>query len=59
MESEVETVELETTKSLVKVLIPANDWSSVETRPVAPVPAIGKLNVWVEPEEDMLGKSPE
>jgi hypothetical protein len=59
VEVEVEIVELDTTKSFVKVLTPAKDCANVETRPVAPVPAIGILNVWVDPEEDMLGKLPE
>jgi hypothetical protein len=31
----------------------------VETKPVEPVLAIGILNVWVEPEEDILNPDPE
>ena len=59
VEVEVETVELEIIKSFVKVLIPANDWFKVETKPVDPIPAIGILNVWVEPDDDILNTLPE
>ena len=45
--------------AFVKVLTPANDCASVETKPVDPVPAIGILNVCVDPKDDTLGKSPE
>ena len=31
----------------------------METKPVEPVLAIGILNVWVEPEEDILNSDPE
>ena len=56
---DVETVLEEITVSFVKVFIPAKDWASVETRPVAPVPAIGILKVCVDPEEDILNPDPE
>ena len=43
----------------MNVLEPANVWDWVETRPVAPEPAIGILNVWVEPDETILNNVPE
>ena len=43
----------------VKVFCPANVWFDVETKPVAPDPAIGILNVCVSPKEEIFGKSPE
>ena len=48
-----------TITSPVKVLVPAKDCAKVETKPVAPVPAIGILNVCVDPEEDILNPLPE
>jgi hypothetical protein len=45
--------------SLVKVLTPANDCAKVDTKPVAPVPAIGILKVCVLPEEAILNPVPE
>ena len=56
---DVDPVEDEIMMSFVNVLIPANDCANVETKPVAPVLAIGMLNVWVEPTDDMLNAVPE
>ena len=42
-----------------KVLAPVNVCARVVTNPVAPVPAMGILNVCEEPTELMLKKSPE
>ena len=55
----VDPVVEEIITSLVKVLMPAKDWARVDTKPVAPTPAIGMLNVWVDPEEDILNPVPE
>ena len=48
-----------TITSLANVLIPAKDCAKVETKPVAPVPAIGILKVCVLPEEAILNPVPE
>ena len=40
-------------------MAPVNVCARVETKPVAPTPAIGILNVCVEPEEDILNPLPE
>ena len=55
---DVDPVEDEIMISFVNVLIPANDCANVETKPVAPVPAIGILKVCVLPEEDILNPVP-
>ena len=54
----VEAVDEEIITSLVNVFAPAKDCVDVETKPVAPVPAIGILNVCVDPEEDTLNNEP-
>ena len=54
----VDAVELVINKLFVKVLLPAKDWSKVETNPVAAIPAIGMLKVCVEPEDTMLKSDP-
>ena len=56
---DVDTVDEEIITSLVKVFMPAKDCARVDTRPVAPVPAIGILNVCVAPEEEILNPNPE
>ena len=59
-EPAVPDVVLDDTKmSFVNVFTPANDCANVDTRPVAPVPAIGILNVWVEPADSILKPVPE
>ena len=55
---DVDPVAEEITISFVNVLIPAKDCANVETKPVAPVPAIGILKVCVLPEEDILNPVP-
>ena len=55
----VDGVVAETVNVVSKVLAPVNVCAKVETKPVAPTPAIGILNVCVEPEEDILNPLPE
>ena len=45
--------------AFVKVLTPANDCASVETKPVDPVPANGMFKVCVLPDEENSGTVPE